>query len=268
MCPLPHNWWRWGGSLCTPQLARRGIYVPPTPQLGSLSVPLTTGRGGGGYVPSPPPTIGAPICAPHPTMGWSLSMLPTPQLARRGRSLFAPPHPSTGMGGWSLCRPPPQKKPKPQYGGGEGGPCFRYPNDLGKGAGGFPGNSKAPPPKSHAHTHPRAHPRTRRAPPPPQRWFWDGGGALRLLLVTVCPPPPHPHPPYGVGAAVGGGDTSSSSSSSSTPPQAFLGGGANLMISSSEGCRMMSLYFLALGMRVSLVSTSSSSEIFSTCVRY
>lgn len=48
--------------------------------------------------------------------------------------------------------------------------------------------------------------------------------------------------------------------------QAFFGGGANLMISSSEGCRIMSLYFLALGIRVSLVSSSSSSEIFRTRV--
>ena len=204
MCPLPHNWWRWGGSLCTPQLARRGIYVPPTPQLGSLSVPPTTGRGGGGYVPSPP-TIGAPICAPHPTMGWSLSMLPTPQLARRGRSLFAPPHPSTGMGGWSLCRPPPQKKnPNHNIWGGEGVPVSVIPMIWVKGRGGSLEIAK-PPPQNHTHTHTHVHTHAHAEPPPPQRWFWDGGGALRLLLVTVCPPPPHPHPPYGVGAAVGGG---------------------------------------------------------------
>lgn len=250
-----------------PTTGKEGDLCAPHPTVGvPLCAPHNWSRGGG-YVPSPP-TIGAPICAPHPTMGWSLSMLPTPQLARRGRSLFAPPHPSTGMGGWSLCRPPPpKKKPKPQYMGGGGGPCFRYPNDLGKGSGGFPGNSKAPPPKSHAHTHPRAHPRTRRAPPPPALVLGWGGGIKTFVSDRVPTPSPPPPTLWGRSGG-GGGDTSSSSSSSSTPPQAFLGGGANLMISSSEGCRMMSLYFLALGMRVSLVSTSSSSEIFSTCVRY
>lgn len=51
-------------------------------------------------------------------------------------------------------------------------------------------------------------------------------------------------------------------------PQTFFGGGASLIISSSEGWRMISLYFLADGIRVSLVSISSSSEIFNTVVRY
>lgn len=239
MCPLPHNWWRWGGSLCTPQLARRGIYVPPTPQLGSLSVPPTTGRGEVA-MSHPPPQLG-PLFVP-PTLQWGGPSLCFPPHNWRGGGgpYLRPPTPALGWGDGPYAAPPPKKKPKPQYGGGEGGPCFRYPNDLGKGAGGFPGNSKAPPPKSHAHTHPRAHPRTRRAPPPPALVLGWGGGIKTFVSDRVPTPSPPPPTLWGRSGG-GGGDTSSSSSSSSTPPQAFLGGGANLMISSSEGCRMMSV---------------------------
>lgn len=188
----------------------------------------------------PPPQLG-PLFVP-PTLQWGGPSLCFPPHNWRGGGgpYLRPPTPALGWGDGPYAAPPPKKKPKPQYGGGEGGPCFRYPNDLGKGSGGFPGNSKAPPPKSHAHTHPRAHPRTRRAPPPPALVLGWGGGIKTFVSDRVPTPSPPPPTLWGRSGG-GGGDTSSSSSSSSTPPQAFLGGGANLMISSSEGCRMMSV---------------------------
>lgn len=214
-----------------PQLGGVSLFVPPTPQLvavGGVSVHPTTGKEGdlcaphptvgvplcaphnwsrGGWLcPIPPPTIGAPICAPHPTMGWSLSMLPTPQLARRGRSLFAPPHPSTGMGGWSLCRPPPQKKnPNHNIWGGEGVPVSVIPMIWVKGRGGSLEIAK-PPPQNHTHTHTHVHTHAHAEPPPPPALVLGWGGGIKTF-VSDRVPTPSPPPPTLWGRSGGGGGT-------------------------------------------------------------
>lgn len=203
MCPLPHSWWRWGG-LCAPHNWRGGESMcPPPHSWGPSLCPSQLVEGGVAMSHLPPPQLG-PLFVP-PTLQWGGPSLCFPPHNWRGGGgpYLRPPTPALGWGDGPYAAPPPKKKPKPQYGGGEGGPCFRYPNDLGKGAGGFPGNSKAPPPKSHAHTHPRAHPRTRRAPPPPALVLGWGGGIKTFVSDRV--PTPSPPPPTLWGRSGGGG---------------------------------------------------------------